>query len=119
MTRLICVIALALATTLMPVYAQEEGLELRVDKLIELLQLDVVLKENVTEQDIDALKIYLKDLLAGQQPVLPDDTRQRLTQAAKRLNQRAGPLVDLLLDYAAVSAKRALQEAKPGSHSEE
>ena len=82
----------------------------QVDAVVQALGLKEILRGAITEQDIDSLNVFIKDSLAGKPAKLPDDLVKRLEGAGDKLQQRLGPILDLVLNVAAEKAKQALRE---------
>lgn len=82
----------------------------QVDAIVQALGLKEILRGAITEQDIDTLNVFIKDTLAGKPAKLPDDLLKRMEGAGDKLQQRLGPILDLVLNVAAEKAKQALRE---------
>jgi hypothetical protein len=101
------------AALLLGVPARAADLEIstgQVDAIVQSLGLKEILRGAITEQDIDTLNVFIKDTLAGKPAKLPDDLVKRLEGAGDKLQQRLGPILDLVLNVAAEKAKQALRE---------
>jgi hypothetical protein len=82
----------------------------QVDAIVQALGLKEILRGAITEQDIDTLNVFIKDTIAGKPAKLPEDLLKRLEAAGEKVQQRLGPILDLVLNIAAEKAKQALRE---------
>jgi hypothetical protein len=82
----------------------------QVDAIVQALGLKEILRGAITEQDIDTLNVFIKDTIAGKPAKLPEDLLKRLEAAGDKVQQRLGPILDLVLNIAAEKAKQALRE---------
>lgn len=93
-----------------PLRAEEPVSTAQVDAIVQALGLKEILRGAITEQDIDTINVFIKDTIAGKPAKLPDDLVKRLEAAGDKLQQRIGPILDLVLNIAAERAKQALRE---------
>jgi hypothetical protein len=82
----------------------------QVEAIVQSLGLKEILRGAITEQDIDTLNVFIKDTIAGKPAQLPPDLLRRLEAAGDKVQQRIGPILDLVLNIAAEKAKQALRE---------
>jgi hypothetical protein len=109
--RVLCFAAGITAAAVVPVRAADADVSIgQVDAIVQALGLKEILRGAITEQDIDTLNVFIKDTIAGKPAKLPDDLVKRLEAAGDKIQQRVGPILDLVLNIAAEKAKEALRE---------
>jgi hypothetical protein len=109
----VCIVAAALAALLIGLAsarAEEPVSTAQVDAIVQALGLKEILRGAITEQDIDTLNVFIKDTIAGKPAKLPEDLVKRLEAAGDKVQQRLGPMLDLVLNIASEKAKQALRE---------
>ncbi|MGB8339765.1 MAG: hypothetical protein WCD07_08290 [Burkholderiales bacterium] len=80
-----------------------------VDKLLEKLPMEKMLKEAITADDIDMLANVFKSALGGKEVAVPEEFTQRIASKAEKLRIELTPIFSQLIDEIVKSIKLETQ----------
>lgn len=83
-----------------------------VDKLLEKLPIEKIMKDAITADDIDMLANVFKSALAGKEAKVPEEFTQRIAGKAEKLRVELTPIFSQLIDEIAKSIKLEAQQQR-------
>jgi histone H3/H4 len=83
-----------------------------VDKLIEKLPIEKMIKDAITADDIDMLANVFKSALAGKEAKVPEEFTQRIAGKAEKLRVELTPIFTQLIDEIVKSIKLETQQQR-------
>lgn len=83
-----------------------------VDKLMEKLPIEKIMKEAITSDDIDMLANMFKSALAGKEAKVPEEFTQRIAGKAEKMRVDLAPIFSQLIDEIVKSIKLESKEQK-------
>jgi hypothetical protein len=83
-----------------------------VEKLLEKLPIEKIIKDSITDADIDMLANVFKSALAGKEVAVPEEFTQRIAGKAEKLRVELTPIMNQLIDEIVRSIKLENKEGQ-------
>jgi histone H3/H4 len=83
-----------------------------VDKLLEKLPMEKIMKDAITADDIDMLANVFKSALAGKEAKVPEEFTQRIASKAEKMRVELTPIFSQLIDEIVKSIKLETKEQR-------
>jgi histone H3/H4 len=109
--KLVRLFATAILFLSLPVTSMAQTAE-PLDKLIEKLPIEKIMKDAITADDVDMLANVFKSALAGKEAVVPEEFTQRIAGKAEKLRVELTPIFTQLIDEMVKSIKLEAQQQR-------